>query len=170
MHTRLQKNLLLVMLLQGISSAAFAASAIAIRLDDPKAVYLTAPDFGAHADGMSDDSAALQAAIDKTGNNAPEGIVFVAPGRYRLTRTVYVRPGMRIFGYGATRPVFVLAANTPGFQKGVGVMVMFTGARAGRGGGRGFRVPFPPPDSVPPNDAIADAGPGTFYTAMGRAH
>ena len=38
---------------------------------------------------------------------------------------------MRIFGFGATRPVFVLAPDTPGFQKGVGVMVMFTGARPG---------------------------------------
>ena len=27
-------------------------------------------------------------------------------------------------------------------------------------------MPFPPPDSVPPNDAIADAGAGTFYSAM----
>src|ERR1022692_717265 len=166
MHTRLQKNLLLVMLLHGFSSAAFAASVIATRLDDPKAVYLTAPEFGAHADGKSDDSAALQAAIDKAANNAPEGIVFVAPGQYRLTHTVYVWPGVRLFGYGATRPVFLLAANTPGFQKGVGVMVMFTGARGGRAGGRSFRVPFPPPDSVPPNNAIADAGPGTFYSAM----
>jgi Pectate lyase superfamily protein/SMP-30/Gluconolactonase/LRE-like region len=166
MHTRIQINLLLVMLLHGFSSAAFAASVIATRLDDPKAVYLTAPDFGAHADGTSDDSAALQAAIDKAANNAPEGIVFVAPGQYRLTRTVYVWPGVRLFGYGAKRPVFVLAANTPGFQKGVGVMVMFTGFRGGRGGGRGFRVPFPPPDSVPPNAGIGDAGPGTFYSAM----
>ena len=166
MHTRIQKTLPLLMLLHGISFAAFAASAIATRLDDPRAVYLTAPGFGAHADGNSDDTAAIQAAIDKAENNASEGIVFVAPGRYRLTRTIYVWPGVRLFGYGAARPVFVLAANTPGFQKGVGVMAMFTGARGGRAGGRGFRVPFPPPDSVPPNDAIADAGAGTFYSAM----
>ena len=65
MHTPIQRNLLRVMLLAGTASAAFAASAIATRLDDPKAVYLTAPEFGAHADGKSDDSAALQAAIDK---------------------------------------------------------------------------------------------------------
>jgi hypothetical protein len=155
-------------ILLGVSSAAFAASTIATRLDDPKAVYLTAFEFGAHADGQGDDSAALQAAIDKAENNAREGILFVPAGRYRLTRTVYVWPGVRLFGYGATRPVLVLAANTPGFQKGVGVMVMFTGGRTGggRAGGRGFRIPFPPPDSVPPNPQIADAGPGTFYSAM----
>jgi len=154
------------MLLHGVAAAGFAASVFTTRLDDPTAVYLTAPDFGAHADGQSDDSAALQAAIDKAENNVRQGIVFVPSGQYRLTRTVFVWPGVRIVGYGATRPVFLLAANTPGFQKGVAVMVSFTGFRAGRGGGRGFRVPFPPPDSVPPNDQIADANSGTFYSAM----
>ena len=165
MLTPIRKNLLLAVIAPALSTAAFAASAIATRLDDPKAVYLTAPEFGAHADGAGDDSAAIQAAIDKAENNR-EGIVFVAPGRYRLTRTVYVWPGVRVFGYGATRPVFVLGENTPGYQRGVGVMVSFTGARPGRGFGRGGRVPFPPPDSVPPNAQIADANSGTFYSAM----
>jgi hypothetical protein len=160
---RIEPCLLLGVLLHALSPAAPAASAIATRLDDPKAVYLTAPQFDVHADGAADDSAALQAAIDKAENNAREGIVFVPSGRYRLARTVFVWPGVRIFGYGAARPVFVLAPNTPGFQKGVAVMVSFTGFRAGRGG---FRVPFPPPDSVPPNPAIADANSGTFYSAM----
>jgi hypothetical protein len=154
------------MLLGGISSAAFAASAIATRPDDPRAVDLPAPAFGARADGKSDDSAALQAAIDKADSNAGQGIVFVGPGQYRLTHTVYVWPGVRVLGYGAARPVFLLAASTPGFQKGVGVMVMFAGMRPGRAAARAFRVPFPPPDSVPPNSEIADAGAGTFYSAM----
>src|SRR5690242_11147679 len=104
-----------------------AASFIATRLDDPRAVYLTPADFGAKADGQADDSAALQAAIDKAENRTREGILFVPSGRYRVTRTIYVWPGVRVFGYGATRPVIVLGPNTPGFQKGVGVMVMFTG-------------------------------------------
>jgi hypothetical protein len=44
--------------------------------------------------------------------------------------------------------------------------VMFTGPRPGDPSrGRG-RVPFPPQGSVPPNDAIADANSGTFYSAM----
>ena len=116
-------------ILAALPALAFGASVISTRLDDPKAVYLTASEFGAHGDGQTDDTAAIQAAIDKAENNVREGIVFVPPGRYRLTRTVYVWPGVRVFGYGATRPVFVLADNTPGFQKGVGVMVMFTGAR-----------------------------------------
>src|ERR1019366_4656559 len=155
---------LLATLVAGIAPA---ASVITTRLEDPKAVYLTATEFGAKGDGEADDSAAIQAAIDKAG----AGILFVPSGRYRLTRTIYAGTGVRIFGYGATRPVFGLGPNTPGFQKGVGVMVMFVGGRTGGGapagpgrGGRGFRVPFPPVGSVPPNEAIGGAGPGGFYS------
>src|SRR5580698_1484112 len=90
---RMKKSLLLAMLLPGVSSAAFAASVFTTRLDDPKAVYLTAQEFGVVGDGKADDSAAIQAAIDKADSKAGEGIVFVPLGRYRLTRTVYVWPG-----------------------------------------------------------------------------
>lgn len=161
----MKKCLLYAMVLLVVLPSAWAASVLTTRLDDAKAVYLTAQDFGAHGDGKADDSASIQAAIDKAENHAHEGIVFVPSGRYRLTRTIYVWPGVRLFGYGATRPVFVLADNTPGFQKGVGDMVIFTGARPGESSEMG-RVPFPPPGSVPPNNAIADANSGTFYSAM----
>ena len=138
-----------------------SSSAITARLEDPKAVYLDG------RDGHSDDTDAIQAAIDKAEGGAREGLVFVGPGRYRLTRTVYVWPGVRIIGYGQQRPVFLLAENTPGFQKGIGVMVMFTGfRRANNGTPPRFRVPFPPPGSVPPDPNIADANSGTFYSAM----
>src|SRR5215831_12784280 len=89
------------------ASSASAQSVIATRLDDPAAVYLAPPGaptapgagFGARGDGAADDSAALQAAIDKAA--APNGgIVFIASGRYRITRTIYVWRGVRIFGYG----------------------------------------------------------------------
>jgi sugar lactone lactonase YvrE len=148
------------------SSPVWAASVFTTRLDDPKAVYLTAQEFGAHGDEKAGDSEAIQAAIDKAEGKGHEGIVFVPSGRYRLTRTVYVWPGVRIIGYGATRPVFVLADNTPGFQHGVGDMVIFTGANAGDVARGGKRVPFPPPGSVPANDRIADANSSTFYSAM----
>lgn len=52
------KKLLLVILLHSLASAAWADSAITARPDDPKAVYLTAADFGAHGDGKSRDSVA----------------------------------------------------------------------------------------------------------------
>jgi len=162
----MKKSVLFAMLLLGVSSAAYAASVFTTRVDDPKAVYLTVQEFGVHGDGKADDSAAIQAAIDKTDTKATEGIVFVPSGRYRLTRTIYIPLGIRVIGYGVTRPVFVLADNTPGFQTGVGDMVIFTGAHHSASAGAAVRIPFPPPGSVPPNETIADAHPSTFYSAM----
>lgn len=157
---------LCAMLLVGASTFACASSVFTTKLDDPKAVYLTAQEFGVHGDGTADDTAQIQAAIDKAEGGAREGIVFVPSGRYRLTHTVYLWPGVRLIGYGSARPVFVLADNTPGFQTGEGVMVMFTGASPAALQRSGRRVPFPPPGSVPPNDNVADADEDTFYSAM----
>jgi len=140
--------------------AAFAASVITTRLEDPKAIYLDAPTTSA------DSSAAVQAAIDKASGTGREGIVFVQAGRYTIARTVFLWPGVRLIGYGATRPVFVLPPNTPGFQKGMGVMVMFTGLTPHERPRAGDRIAFPPPGSVPPNNDVADANPNTFYSAM----
>jgi len=149
-----------------LSSYSCAQSVFTTKLDDPHAVYLAAGAFGAVGDGVADDSAALQSAIDKAENHTHEGIVFVASGRYRITRTIYVWPGVRVVGYGTTRPAVVLRDTTPGFQKGLSVMVMFTGPRPADQGTAPVRVPFPPQGSVPPNPAIADATPSTFYSAM----
>jgi hypothetical protein len=145
---------------------ASAASVFATRPNDPKAVYLNTQEFGARGDGIADDGAAIQAAIDKASAHGREGIVFVPAGRYRLTHTVYVWPGIRVFGYGATRPVFLLAPNTPGFQKDMSVMVIFTGLRPEEVARMGIRIAFPPPGSVPQNETVADANPNTFYSAM----
>ena len=149
-----------------VAFPALGASVFTTRLDDPEAVYLSAATFGAHADGQADDSAAIQAAIDQAGAHALGGIVFVPAGRYRLSRTIFVWSGVRLIGYGATRPIFVLADHTPGFQSGVAVMVLFSGSHPGDPARMAARVPFSPPGIVPPNTAIADANPGTFYSAL----
>ena len=147
-----------------LCSFAWAGSVFTSKLDDPHAAYLAPGSFGAVGDGVADDSAALQAAIDKAENRTHEGLLFVAAGRYRVTRTIYVWPGVRVIGCGATRPILTLGSATPGFQKGLSVMVMFTGPRPADGTAN--RVPFPPQGTVPANPAIADATPSTFYSAM----
>ncbi len=162
----MKKPLQCAIFLLCVASFASASSVFTTRLDDPKAVYLTSQEFGAHGDGVSDDSQAIQAAIDKAEGSVREGLVFIPSGRYRLTRTLYLWPGVRLIGYGDTRPVFALADNTPGFQTGVGVMLMFTGASPAAIQHGGKRVPFPPPGSVPPNDNVADADEDTFYSAV----
>lgn len=143
---------------------ASAQSIITTRPDDPAAIHLTPEDFGVKGDGIADDSAGLQAAIDKAAGPGG-GIVFLPSGRYRISRTIYIWRAVRVVGYGETRPVLYLGPNTPGYQQGVGLMVMVSGGGPpGPGGGRG--VPFPALGQVPPETTIADANHGTFYPGM----
>lgn len=145
----------------------WAQSYYTSRPVDPRAVHVEA--FGAAGDGVADDTAAIQAAIDRIQETVGQGIVFVPQGRYRLTRTLHVWPSIRLIGYGATRPVFVLGANTPGFQDrdAERQMVFFAGSRPPAFGGR-LPAGAPPPSAPagPPPVRPPDASPGTFYSAM----
>jgi sugar lactone lactonase YvrE len=126
-----------------------AASYYPQRLDDPKAIYLTTNDFPVHADGVGDDADGLQQAIDRLQETTHQGIVFIPEGKYRLGKTVLVWAGIRLIGYGAHRPVFVLGENTPGYQEGPGkYMIHFVSDR--------------PKDGR----AVRDANPGTFYSGI----
>ncbi len=146
------RNIHIVLAALLLPAALPAASYYTLRLDDPKAVYLTPANFPVHADGLADDSDALQQAIDKVQSTTNQGIVFVPQGRYRLTKTIYIWPGIRVIGYGAERPAFILAANTPGYQDPATekLMIFFAGRR-----------PAPGSNAPPP-----DANPGTFYSAL----
>ncbi|MGH8048949.1 MAG: glycoside hydrolase family 55 protein, partial [Chthoniobacterales bacterium] len=162
-------------ILRGVALAALAvhsvnaASYYTARLDDPKAVYLTAKEFGVHADGTGDDTAAIQKAINKVVENTTRGIVFVPEGKYRVSKTIEIWPGIRIIGYGKSRPVFVLGEKTPGFQGDPAYVFHFAGNIPGhRGNGAGFvfqpsGAPMPTIDFSEP---VREANPGTFYSAM----
>jgi sugar lactone lactonase YvrE len=127
-----------------------APSYYTVRPDDPKAVVVTRERFGAVADGRADDTPALQKAIDAVQETTGEGVVLLPEGRYRLSTTVYVWPGIRVIGYGARRPAFVLGDRTPGYQdpEKPRYLVFFAGRR-------------PKDGSEPP-----DANPGTFFSAL----
>lgn len=148
---------LVALLLCSTSVASASTSAFATAPIDARAV--TVHGMG---DGRADDTIALQSAIDAAAKQGTGGIVFVPAGRYRISGTIFVWPGVRVFGVGATRPVITLSDNSAGFQRGVANMVIFAGADRGQGA----RVPFPPPGSVLFDAGIADANPGTFYSAM----
>lgn len=120
------------------------------RPDDPAAVYVTAADFPVAADGIADDTAALQAAIDRVQATTRRGIVYVPSGRYRLSRALQVWSGIRLIGFGPERPVLLLGENTAGYQAGEGnYLVHFVSERPAR-----------------PDQPVRDANPGTFYSAM----
>src|SRR5215813_3304954 len=138
-----------------------------VRLEDKTAVYLSNDRFGTKGDGVTDDTAAIQKAIDSVADTTRQGIVFIPTGHYRLTHTLYVWPGVRLIGYGTQRPTFILADNTPGYQTGPSYMVFFAGGRIGeqRRGGlqRPANAPVPPPvafpGTVPPATGVVDANP-----------
>lgn len=157
-----------VVALTMVATTAFAStSAFESAPADPRAVTVKAK-----ADGKADDSDAIQQAIDQSTDQSPGGVVFLPSGRYRITRSILVWPGVRVYGVGKTRPVLVLGNNTPGFDKGLASMVAFVGARRGLNVLAQVertqipRVPFPPPTVVPFDPKLWDANPGTFYSAM----
>ena len=119
------------------------------RPDDAQAIYL-APGDNVVGDGVADDSTALQQAINAAVARAGYGIVFLAAGRYRISRTLYIPKAVRLIGYGAGRPLIVLGKDTPGFQdtESLRYMIWFTN-----------RVPQP-------GAPVADADAGTFYSGL----
>jgi len=146
------------------------------RLDDKAAVYLDDPRFGAKGDGATDDTEALQKAIDAVADEHHEGILFVPSGHYRITHTLFVWPSIRLMGFGPLRPVISLAPNTPGYgTEGPAYMIVFAGGRippqregatpSAQGPAGIRRVPQPLAGTVPLTPVI-DANPGTFYSAM----
>jgi len=149
-----------------LASTAYAStSAMQSAPSDSRAVTVKGK-----ADGKTDDTDAIQSALDAASEHG--GVVFLPSGRYKISRSILIWPAVRLYGTGRTRPVLFLADNTPGFQKGVGSMVVFTGARRGviahndMGRVEVTRVPFPPPTVVPFDPKVADANPNTFYSAL----
>lgn len=120
------------------------------RPDDPAAVTVTRDAFGAQADGVADDTTALQVAIDRVQETTRRGVVLVPEGRYRLTRPLLVWSGIRLIGFGARRPVLVLAPSTPGYASGEGK----------------YLVHFVSERPAGTDEPVRDANPGTFYSAM----
>ncbi|MBQ5948663.1 glycosyl hydrolase family 28-related protein [Massilia sp. ST3] len=145
--------------LLAFSGAATAASVSAYQTmpEDPKSVVVRAK-----GDGKADDTAAIQEAIDQAANKGEGGVVFLPSGRYRITRSILIPLAVRVYGVGPTRPVFVLAPNTPGFQKGVANMVIFTGGDQYTVG----KVPMPVPSAVPFSENVRNANSSTFYSAL----
>ncbi len=138
-------------LLGSFAQAALAGNSVyTARPDDPAAAYLTPDAFAVRGDGVADDTAAVQAAINRVQETTRRGIVFLPAGRYRLTKELQVWSGIRLIGYGATRPVLVLGANTPGYQEGSGK----------------YLVHFVSDRPADPKQPVRDANPGTFYSAM----
>ncbi len=125
------------------SPIAASQSVFTLRPDDPKAVYVSA------AGSYTDQSSTLQAAIDHLQETTHHGVVFVEEGRYPIEHTVHVWAGIRLIGYGAHRPVFVLPPDSGDFQGSPDhYMLWYTDERTRAG------------------QPIADASEFTFYSGL----
>jgi hypothetical protein len=135
------------------------------RPEDPKAVYLTET----VGDGIADDTAAIQAAINRVVSGTIRGILFIPSGVYRLSGPLVVWPGIRLIGHGRTRPVFVLGDGTAGYQGDPAYLIHFAGnipGYAGNGAGFTFQPGAPRPATIDFDQPPRDANPGTFYSAL----
>jgi hypothetical protein len=122
---------------------------------DTEAFYFTPENYNIKADGKTDVTAALQAAINQVKQEKNFGILFIPEGKYLISNTIYIPNSIRLIGYGKNRPEFILAPNSPGYQQEVTAdkgkakyMFWFTGGLVEEG------------------QTPRDAGAGTFYSAM----
>lgn len=93
----------------------YGTSIFPVKPDDPKALVFTPEDFNASPDGTRDNTAALQKAVDTLEERQEQGILFIPEGTYRFSGTVDLWRGIRLVGFGAKRPRFVLDDNAEGF-------------------------------------------------------
>ena len=115
---------------------------------DPEAFYFTPEYYNIKADGKTDVSDELQAAINRLKTEKAFGILFIPEGKYLISKTIHVPAAIRLIGYGKNRPEIILGRNTPGYQSEQNYIIWFTG---------GIAQPDRPPQ---------DAGAGTFYSAL----
>ena len=94
----------------------YGKSIFLTKPNDPLAFVFTPEEFGACPDGVGDNTAALQKAIDTLVEQRYHGIIYIPEGTYRFSDTVQLWRGIRLFGYGAKRPVFCLADKAPGYE------------------------------------------------------
>jgi len=131
------------------------ASIFRLRPEDPHAIYFTPDNYKITADGRTDISAALQQAIRTLKTRDNFGVIFLPEGKYRISKTIYIPTAIRLIGYGKTRPLIVLAPNSPGFQS----------ADPGDKGQGRYMFWFVS-NLSDPGQPVRDAGASTFYSAL----
>ena len=117
-------------------------------LDDPGAFDL-ARDGKFKVHSQSDITTTLQAAIDQVADQGVFGVILIPAGDYYISDTIYVWKGIRLIGYGADRPRFILPDHTTDYASGE-PKYLFHFAH----------------DKPATGEPVRDATPGTFYSAF----
>jgi hypothetical protein len=100
-----------------LSLIAACSLALAQPAPSPDGIY-NALDFGAKADGKTDDTAAIQAAINKAAEKG--GQIHLPPGKYLVAGSLQVKPGVAVVG-SAVAPQYIRPL--------LGTVVLATGGR-----------------------------------------
>jgi hypothetical protein len=146
--------LLVVVSMQG--QTVIPKSIYETKPEDPEAYYFIPENYNLKIGDKSDVSDALQRAINQVKTEKNYGVLFIPEGKYRISKTIYIPPAIRLIGYGKNRPEFILSKNSPGYQKGnstdngktYNYMFWFTG------------------NLVTDGQRPIDANAGTFYSAI----
>ncbi|MCE5227769.1 MAG: gluconolaconase [Porphyromonadaceae bacterium] len=126
------------------------------RPEDDDAYYFI-PEKYVFKLGESDVSDALQRAINQVKTEKNFGVLFIPEGKYRISKTIYIPPAIRLIGYGKRRPEFILTKNSPGFQNENPMI----------GGGERYNYMFWFTGNLVTDDQQPrDANAGTFYSAI----
>jgi hypothetical protein len=125
------------------------------RLNDKEAVYFTPDKYAVKADGKTDVSNALQQAINNVKDKNNFGVLFIPEGKYLISKTIFVPRAVRLIGYGKTRPMIILAKNSPGFKQ----------SDTTDKGKAKYMFWFVNNISKP-GEEVYDAGASTFYSAL----
>ncbi|KJR86111.1 glucan 1,3-beta-glucosidase [Sporothrix schenckii 1099-18] len=81
--------------------------------DVPVSSFLTARQFGAKGDGVTDDTVALNALFHEASNEFTDSVAFVDAGYYLVTDTIRIPPNVRIVGEALSS---VIMGTGPKFQ------------------------------------------------------
>ena len=84
----------------------------------PTATYIDAASFGAKADGTSDDTAAIQKALDAAGQQG--GVVQLPAGKYLVAGSLKIPEGVALVG-STQAPVYI--------EPLIGTVILATGGR-----------------------------------------
>lgn len=133
----------------------YRKSVYTARLQDRDAVYLGSEAFPAYGDGVRDDTANLQKAINFVKKTMNFGIVFLPEGKYLISDTIYMPQAVRLIGFGKNRPEIVLKDHAPGYD------IPHPDSKSG-----GKEMLWFVSGAVDTPADIVDANPGTFYSAL----